>query len=105
MSIGGAFEEGTPPQGNIKSDDHVAHFKRGKEQETCPGSCDGDPARWWVAPLMTTQAALSQVLGQYGNLEMEVGSRVKGRDLGKLSRLAGPGIPTCPFQGLLWLLF
>lgn len=48
---------------------------------------------------------LSHVLGQYGNLEMEVGSGVKGQDLGKLSRFAGAGIPTCLLQGLLWLLF
>lgn len=64
----------------------------------------GDPSRWWVAPLMI-HVALSQVLGQYGNLKMEVGSAVEGQDLGKLSRLAGAGIPTYPLQGLLWLLF
>lgn len=37
----------------------------------------GDLARWWVASLMV-HVALSQVLGQSGNLEMEVGNRVKG---------------------------
>lgn len=46
---------------------------------------------------------LSQVLGQYGNLEMEVRSGVKRQDLGKLSKFAE--IPTCPLRGLLWLLF
>lgn len=50
----------------------------------------GDPARWWVAPLMI-YVTLSHILGQYGNLEMEVRSGVKGQDLGKLSRLGGTG--------------